>query len=87
MKMTFKVTVIGGVIVFFAVVLAAVFIPAYVWKPPQTVIAHEYSSLEERGREVFYSNGCNYCHTQYVREEDTGMGPVSRAAITLLTIL
>ncbi|MGD8404373.1 MAG: c-type cytochrome [Anaerolineales bacterium] len=77
MKMTFKVTVIGGVIVFFAVVLAAVFIPAYVWDPPRTVIAHEYSSLEERGREVFYSNGCNYCHTQYVREEDTAMGPVS----------
>jgi mono/diheme cytochrome c family protein len=78
MKMTFKVAVIGGVIVFFAVVLAAVFIPTLVWNPPQTVIAHEYSSPEERGREIFYSNGCNYCHTQYVRAEDTAMGPVSQ---------
>ena len=78
MKMTFKVTVIGGVIVFFAVVLAAVFIPTLVWNPPQTVFAHEYSSPEERGREVFYSNGCNYCHTQYVRAEDTAMGPISQ---------
>ncbi len=78
MKMTFKVTVIGGVIVFLAVVTAAVFIPGIIWKPDQTVIAHEYTPEQERGRELFYSNGCNYCHTQYVREEDTAMGPVSQ---------
>jgi cytochrome c oxidase cbb3-type subunit 2 len=78
MKMTFKTVVIGGLIVFFAVVTAAVFIPKYVWNPPQTLIAHEYTTEQERGREIFYSNGCNYCHTQYVREEDTGMGPVSQ---------
>jgi cytochrome c oxidase cbb3-type subunit 2 len=78
MKMTFKTVVIGGLIVFLAVLIAAVFIPKYVWNPPQTVIAHEYTPVQERGREIFYSNGCNYCHTQYVREEDTGMGPVSQ---------
>ena len=33
--------------------------------------------MEASGREVFYSNGCNYCHTQYVREDDTAMGAVS----------
>jgi mono/diheme cytochrome c family protein len=77
MKMTFKVTVIGGLIVFFAVVSAAVFIPSLVWDPPRTLIAHPYTSEQERGRELFYSNGCNYCHTQYVREEDTAMGPVA----------
>jgi mono/diheme cytochrome c family protein len=77
MRMTFKVVVIGGVIVFFAVVTAAVFIPGLVWNPPRTVIAHPYTLEQGRGREVFYSNGCNYCHTQYVRAEDTAMGPVS----------
>jgi mono/diheme cytochrome c family protein len=77
MKMTFKVTVIGGLIVFFAVVAAAVFIPSLVWDPPRTLVAHPYTDEEERGRKLFYSNGCNYCHTQYVREEDTAMGPVS----------
>ena len=77
MKMTFKITVIGGVIVFFAVVIAAVFIPKLVWNPDQTIVAHPYSDQEELGREIFYSNGCNYCHTQYVRAEDTAMGPVS----------
>ena len=78
MKMTFRIVVIGGVIVFFAVVIAVVFIPGLVWNPPQTVAAHPYSSEQARGREVFYSNGCNYCHTQYVRSEDTAMGAESQ---------
>jgi RsiW-degrading membrane proteinase PrsW (M82 family) len=43
MKMTFKTIVIGGLIVFFAVVLAAVFIPTAIWNPPQTDIAHPYT--------------------------------------------
>jgi mono/diheme cytochrome c family protein len=78
MKMTFKTAVIGGVIVFFAVVTVAVFLPALIWNPPETVIAHTYDREQERGRKLFYSNGCNYCHTQYVREEDTAMGPLSQ---------
>jgi mono/diheme cytochrome c family protein len=79
MKMTFKTILIGGLVVFFAVVAVAVFAPTLTWRPEQTVIAHEYTSEQEKGRELFYSNGCNYCHTQYVREEDTAMGPVSDA--------
>jgi len=78
MKMTFKTVVFGGLIVFFAVVLAAVFIPTMVWNPPQTDIAHPYTDEQAHGRDLFYSNGCNYCHTQYVRNEDTAMGPVSQ---------
>jgi mono/diheme cytochrome c family protein len=77
MKMTFTTIVIGGVIVFFAVVTVAVFIPDLVWDPTQTTLAHPYTPEQERGRKLFYSNGCNYCHTQYVREEDTAMGPES----------
>ena len=77
MRMTFRIVVFGGLIVFLAVVTAAVFIPGLIWNPPQTVIAHPYTDQEERGRHVFYSNGCNYCHTQYVREQDTAMGLVA----------
>ena len=79
MKMTFKTILIGGLVVFFAVVAVAVFAPTLTWRPQQTVIAHEYTSEQEKGRELFYSNGCNYCHTQYVRAEDTAMGQVSDA--------
>jgi mono/diheme cytochrome c family protein len=78
MKMTFRTIIIGGVIVFFAVVIVVVFVPALIWNPPQTLIAHSYTAEQAYGRELFYSNGCNYCHTQYVRAEDTAMGPVSQ---------
>jgi cytochrome c oxidase cbb3-type subunit 2 len=74
MRMTFTVTLAGGIIVFLAVVMAVVFIPGLIWTPPQTVIAQPYTEEETRGRIVFYSNGCNYCHTQYVRLEDTAGG-------------
>jgi hypothetical protein len=75
--MTFPTIVIGGLIVFFAVVTVAVFVPGLIWDPQQTTIAHEYTAQQESGRVLFYSNGCNYCHTQYVRADDTSMGPVS----------
>ncbi len=78
MKMTFTTTIVGALIVFLAVVTAVVFFPGLIWDPPQTFIAHPYSEAEARGREVFYSNGCNYCHTQYVRLEDTAMGAASQ---------
>ncbi|NPV08570.1 MAG: c-type cytochrome [Anaerolineae bacterium] len=77
MRMTFRVVVFGAMIVFLAVAAAAVFIPGLVWNPSQTFIALPYTEAEERGRVAYYSNGCNYCHTQYVRDEDTGMGSVS----------
>lgn len=73
--MTFKVIFWGGVAVFFAVVAVAVFTPVALWKPAETTIAHPYTPVQMRGRTLFYSNGCNYCHTQYVRDVDNGMGP------------
>jgi mono/diheme cytochrome c family protein len=77
MRMTYRLIIIGGLIVFFAVVAVVVFIPAVVWNPSQTVVAQQYGDQEAQGRKLFYSNGCNYCHTQYVRLEDTAMGAVS----------
>jgi cbb3-type cytochrome c oxidase subunit II len=77
MKMTFKIILIGGLIVFFAVVTVVVFTPAVVWKPAQTVVGDQRTADQEKGRVLFYSNGCNYCHTQYVRDVDNAMGPTS----------
>jgi cytochrome c oxidase cbb3-type subunit 2 len=77
MKMSFKVILWGGLAVFFAVVTVVVFTPVAVWKPPTTMIAHPYTPEQELGRKLFYSNGCNYCHTQYARAVDNAMGPVS----------
>jgi cytochrome c oxidase cbb3-type subunit 2 len=77
MKMTFKIILIGGLLVFFAVVSVVVFAPVALWNPPQTTVAEKRTPEEERGRVLFLSNGCNYCHTQYVRDVDNAMGPVS----------
>jgi mono/diheme cytochrome c family protein len=79
MRMTFSTIVFGGLAVFFAVVAVVVFIPTQVLKPEPTLVAHPYTPEQERGRKLFYSNGCNYCHTQYVRASDTAMGDVSLA--------
>jgi cytochrome c oxidase cbb3-type subunit 2 len=78
MKMTYATLIGGSLIVFLAVVMAVVFIPGLVWQPPQTFVGHPYSPAEAHGREIFYRNGCNYCHTQYVREWDTASGPESQ---------
>ena len=75
--MTFKIILVGGLLVFFAVVSVVVFAPTALWDPPQTTVAETRTVEQSRGRVLFYSNGCNYCHTQYVRDVDTGMGPVS----------
>ena len=78
MKMSFKVVLWGGIAVVLAVVTVVVFMPTAVWKPPTTTIAHPYTPEQELGRTLFYSNGCNYCHTQYARAVDNAMGPVSQ---------
>ena len=77
MKMTFSTIVFGGLAVFFAVVAVVVFIPTQVWKPEPTLVAHPYTPEQERGRKLFHSNGCNYCHTQYVRVSGTAISGVS----------
>ena len=79
MKMTFTIIVGGALFVFLAVVMVVVFIPGWVWNPPQTIVAHPYTDLEKKGQELYYSNGCDYCHTQYVRYWDVERtGPVSQ---------
>ncbi len=79
MKMSFAIVVGGAIFIFFAVVMAVVFIPGWVWNPPQTIAAHEYTDQELHGRQVYFSNGCDYCHTQYVRYYDADFtGPVSQ---------
>jgi mono/diheme cytochrome c family protein len=75
--MTFKVILVGGLLVFFAVVAVVVFVPVATWNPSQTTVAEVRTLEQARGRVLFLSNGCNYCHTQYVRDVDNGMGPVS----------
>jgi len=78
MRMTFGVVFGGALLVFLAVAMAAVFIPGWVYTPPQTTVALPRTVEQERGRIAYYSNGCNYCHTQYGRFWDNSGEPVAR---------
>ncbi len=79
MKMSLAIIAGGALFVFLAVVMVVVFIPGWVWNPPQTIVAHPYTTQEARGQQLYYSNGCNYCHTQYVRYYDVNStGPISQ---------
>lgn len=77
MKMTFRIVFWGAVAVFLGVVTVVVFVPGLTYRPHTTVVAEKRQTPEVRGRELFYRNGCNYCHTMYVRGVDNGMGAVS----------
>lgn len=76
MRMTVTLIIIGGLIVFGAVLLIAVILP---WttitdKPADTFRAR--TDLEKKGRKVYIENGCTYCHTQFVRTIDWNHGAV-----------
>ncbi|MEZ7196295.1 c-type cytochrome [Pseudodesulfovibrio karagichevae] len=79
MRMTFPKIFFGGMIVFTIMVMMVVFMPSLLWSPKPTVAAHPFTDREMLGRRLFWSNGCNYCHTQYVRKADNAMGTVSEA--------
>ncbi len=79
MKMSYAVIIGGAIFIFFAVVFTVVFVPGWIWNPPQTIAAHEYTDQQLKGRTVYFSNGCDYCHTQYVRYYDAdATGPISQ---------
>lgn len=74
MRVNDSVIIIGSMLVIFAATFAVVLWPVYtmpaapsdIWRPSQTI--------EERGRLVYIAEGCTYCHTQYVRPQDWGLG-------------
>lgn len=74
MRATDSIVIFGSVAVVFAATLATVYWPMHTisnkpssqWRPTR--------SLEARGREVYISDGCTYCHSQYIRPQDWGLG-------------
>lgn len=76
----------GALILFVVGALGAFVFPAQDSRAESTLLAdrsrlHEEGSLADRGRQVYVSEGCMYCHTQQVRAivTDVGLGPVSVA--------
>jgi cbb3-type cytochrome oxidase subunit 1 len=74
----------GAALLFVVGALGAFVLPAQDSKAEPSLLAERSRSFEEgsiadRGRELFVSEGCVYCHTQQVRAivTDVGLGPVS----------
>jgi cbb3-type cytochrome oxidase cytochrome c subunit len=65
----------GSTAVFLVVVVAVVFVPTFEHRfVEDSDILRARTSLEEEGRRIYIANGCQYCHSQYVRPQDTGYG-------------
>jgi cbb3-type cytochrome c oxidase subunit II len=74
LKMTPTVIVFGGIFILAAIVFMVVYWP-YVTRVemPSDIFRHR-SPEEDRGRKIYISNGCSYCHTQSIRNLDWGLG-------------
>ena len=70
----------GGVAVFFLMLSMVVAAPyVFMADTPPSDIAHPYTAQEAQGRDLYLSLGCFYCHSQFVRVQDWGIGNTSNS--------
>ena len=79
MKMSARLIIIGGLVVVLTVVAFVVFLPVFVFRPGPTLNTHPYTALEQEGRDLYVSNGCLYCHSQFTRPRDVTTSRPSEA--------
>lgn len=72
--MTLRLIIYGGLIVFASVLLISVILPLITISEHPSDIFRIRSIFENLGREIYIQNGCTYCHTQFVRSIDWGLG-------------
>ncbi|MBI3912468.1 MAG: cbb3-type cytochrome c oxidase subunit II [Armatimonadetes bacterium] len=74
------VIIYGSLAAFLAVVFGTVIVPYLsAAQPPAPAGLRPYNVAELAGREIYKREGCFYCHSQFVRLNDRGLGPVSKA--------
>ena len=80
--MNAKVVGIGTTILVSAIFAAVVVAPRYTNPESSRRSANyrERTPLEERGLDLYITHGCQYCHSQYVRTVDWGLGAERLAA-------
>jgi len=75
MKMTPVAIVTGSLLILTAVVLVVIVLPyADTSKTIPSDLFRNRSVIEKKGRNLYISNGCVYCHTQSIRAIDWGLG-------------
>jgi cytochrome c oxidase cbb3-type subunit II len=81
MKMTLKLLLLGGIIIFASVLFVSVILPWATISEKPSDIFRTRTSVEDAGRKLYIANGCTYCHTQFVRNIDWDIG-ASRVALS-----
>jgi cytochrome c oxidase cbb3-type subunit II len=74
MAMTPLMSSIGAMIAFAAVVFVVVLLPVQTFNPSASADWVPLSDQALRGRQVFLSNGCVYCHSGFSRPQDVRAG-------------
>jgi cytochrome c oxidase cbb3-type subunit 2 len=72
--MTVRLLIYGGLIIFAPVLFISVVLPWLTISEEPSEIFRPRSALEQEGRRLYISSGCTYCHTQFVRNIDWGLG-------------
>lgn len=62
--------IIGAISIFASIIFVVTTLPFLTFNPPRSADARPLSEQEESGRRLYASNGCNYCHSQYLRPQD-----------------
>lgn len=62
----------GGfvILVFLVIIFVTTVLPAFTFKVAPSPVAHQYSALELKGRNIYRREGCFYCHSQFARYQD-----------------
>src|SRR3954469_1698419 len=69
-RMDGKTVFLGAFTVFASIIFVMTALPFLTFKPLQSADARPLSEKEEAGRRLYAANGCNYCHSQYLRPQD-----------------
>ena len=74
MKMTPAILVTGSLLVFWTAVCVAVFLPAATSPGAPSGPWRPWNANEAAGHDLYVRNGCSYCHSQFIRTTDWGLG-------------
>jgi cytochrome c oxidase cbb3-type subunit 2 len=78
MKMTPAFLIVASLMVFWASVFVAVFLPAMTMTENPSEIWRPWTQAEADGHRLYVANGCSYCHSLYVRTIDQGSGRIAQ---------
>lgn len=80
---SYRLGAIGVLVLFFAAITATVLMPMILFNPKPSGHGNSYVSQRGgdpvRGRQIYVREGCMYCHSQFTRLQDRGMGPLVSA--------